>query len=226
MSNLDRRGRISGEARSAGPTRVRDHAYSPHDSPGTREDQAVGHSGQGEAACLAGWGPGCGCCRDRPLQRRWHSAIQASTLEESVGRRSAASPWPYQATPGSKVTPLVGRSGIPVTAVPAPRGGAMSSTPTSSPAPAPPDLTSPRRGDGLALPSPPTLGRTERTKMQLQKVRDTHYRLFAAVRAARRWVGSLVGDRPHGKTPPPGNWIPNSDDDGGQVISSGRPGGH
>src|SRR5450756_1364087 len=37
----------------------------PHDSPGTHEDHAVGQPGQGEAAWLTGWGPGCGCCRDR-----------------------------------------------------------------------------------------------------------------------------------------------------------------
>jgi len=43
-------------------------------------------------------------------------------------------------TPRSRVTPLVGRSGIPVTAVPVPRGGAMSSTAMSSPA-----LTRPQR---------------------------------------------------------------------------------
>jgi hypothetical protein len=62
--------------------------------------------------------------------------------------------------------------------------------------------------------------------MQLQKVRGMHHRLLSAAQAARGWVGSLLGDRPHGKTPPPGNWIPNSEDDGGQVISSGHPGGH
>jgi hypothetical protein len=37
----------------------------PHDSPGTHEDHAVGQPWQGEAAWLTGWGPGCGCCRDR-----------------------------------------------------------------------------------------------------------------------------------------------------------------
>jgi len=61
--------------------------------------------------------------------------------------------------------------------------------------------------------------------MRFQKAKHRNSRVRAAVRGVLRWVGSLVGDRPHGKTPPPGNWIPNSDGDGGQVISSGHPGG-
>lgn len=51
----------SGEARSSGLTRDRDHAYSPHDSPGTRANHAGGQAGQAEAACLAGGE--LGCCR-------------------------------------------------------------------------------------------------------------------------------------------------------------------
>jgi hypothetical protein len=62
--------------------------------------------------------------------------------------------------------------------------------------------------------------------MHSQKARNTQNSLLAALGVAIRWVGALVADRPASKTPPPGNWIPNSDGDGGQVISSGNPGGH
>jgi len=62
--------------------------------------------------------------------------------------------------------------------------------------------------------------------MRSQKAKNTRNGLFARLRGAARWVGALVADRPASKKPPPGNWIPNSDGEGGQVISSGNPGGH
>jgi hypothetical protein len=61
--------------------------------------------------------------------------------------------------------------------------------------------------------------------MSSQKARNTLKSLFAALRVALQWVGDLMADRPASKTPPPGNWIPNSNGEGGQVISSGDPGG-
>ena len=62
--------------------------------------------------------------------------------------------------------------------------------------------------------------------MRPQKARNTMSWLLAALQTVLRWVGNLVADRPASKTPPPGNWIPNSDGQGGKVISSGHPGGN
>jgi hypothetical protein len=62
--------------------------------------------------------------------------------------------------------------------------------------------------------------------MRSQKAKKTRNWLFAALRVAAGWAGALVADRPASKKPPPGNWIPNSDGEGGKVISSGNPGGH
>ena len=62
--------------------------------------------------------------------------------------------------------------------------------------------------------------------MRSQKAKKTRNRLVAALRVAAGWAGALVADRPASKKPPPGNWIPNSDGEGGKVISSGNPGGH
>src|ERR1035437_9740369 len=60
----------------------------------------------------------------------------------SAAAESADAPQHLRGRTWSRTTPLGRRSGIPVTAVPAPRGGAMSSTPTSSPAPAAPQRLS------------------------------------------------------------------------------------
>ena len=40
------------------------------------------------------------------------------------------------------------------------------------------------------------------------------------------WHTRLVADRDSGRRPPGGNYIPNGDGDGSQVISSGNPGGY
>ena len=93
-------------------------------------------------------GRSCACCRrqqcsvvrpDLPPARdpdRDRAGVLGSAAAES-----ADAPQHLRGRTWSRTTPLGRRSGIPVTAVPTPRGGAMSSTPTSSPAPAPPQLS-------------------------------------------------------------------------------------
>lgn len=71
-------------------------AYSPHDSRGARGASAGSQARQAVAARLAGWGLGCGCCRDSHhrdvgiLASRWRPP--EVTLEECAGRRSAGTP--------------------------------------------------------------------------------------------------------------------------------------
>ncbi|MBM6400180.1 hypothetical protein [Phycicoccus sonneratiae] len=54
--------------------------------------------------------------------------------------------------------------------------------------------------------------------------------VLSSVRSGLRRVGDLmnrlVADRPASRRPPGGNYIPNSNGEGGRVISSGHPGGH
>ena len=49
--------------------------------------------------------------------------------------------------------------------------------------------------------------------------------LLAPVKLAMVLLDKVVADRPPSTTPPPGNWIPNSNGEGGRVISSGDSGG-
>jgi hypothetical protein len=54
--------------------------------------------------------------------------------------------------------------------------------------------------------------------------------LWAAARTGARWVlrqlGRIVNDSPASARPPGSNYLPNSNGDGGTVISSGNPGSH
>jgi hypothetical protein len=66
----------------------------------------------------------------------------------------------------------------------------------------------------------------KQAEMNAAKVRTAGRWLRVAARHAAWRIGSLVADRKHDRTPPPGNWIPNSNGEGGKVISSGHPGGN
>jgi len=48
--------------------------------------------------------------------------------------------------------------------------------------------------------------------------------LRAALRRIADLINGLVADRPASRHVPGSNWIPNSDGEGGKVISSGHPG--
>ena len=61
--------------------------------------------------------------------------------------------------------------------------------------------------------------------MNASKAKTVGRWLAFAARRTSWWVGSLVADRQSSRKPPPGNWIPNSNGEGGTVISSGNPGG-
>ena len=89
---------------------------------------------------MPGWGSGCGCCRDRHCSDLGIAASSPRPWRSP----SADAPQHLRGRTWSRTTPLGRRSGIPVTAVPTLRGGAMSSTPTSSPAPTPPQRLSGR----------------------------------------------------------------------------------
>ena len=55
-------------------------------------------------------------------------------------------------------------------------------------------------------------------------------RVLATVRTSARWalqqVGRIVNDSPASTRPPGSNYLPNSNGEGGTVISSGNPGSH
>jgi hypothetical protein len=55
-------------------------------------------------------------------------------------------------------------------------------------------------------------------------------RVVAVVRTSGRWVlrqvGRIVNDSPASTRPPGSNYLPNSNGEGGTVISSGNPGSH
>jgi hypothetical protein len=55
-------------------------------------------------------------------------------------------------------------------------------------------------------------------------------RVLTAVRTSGRWVlgqlGRVVNDSPASTRPPGSNYLPNSNGEGGTVISSGNPGSH
>lgn len=53
----------------------------------------------------------------------------------------------------------------------------------------------------------------------------TRGRVRRALRTIADVLGRVVADRPASRKPPGANFIPNSDGEGGKVISSGRPGG-
>ena len=54
--------------------------------------------------------------------------------------------------------------------------------------------------------------------------------VLARVRSGARWVlrqvGRIVNDSPASTRPPGSNYLPNSNGEGGTVISSGNPGSH
>lgn len=55
-------------------------------------------------------------------------------------------------------------------------------------------------------------------------------RVLSAMRTSGQWVlrqfGRLVNDSPASTHPPGSNYMPNSNGEGGTVISSGNPGSH
>ena len=55
-------------------------------------------------------------------------------------------------------------------------------------------------------------------------------RVLTAVRTSGRWVlrqlGRVVNDSPASTRPPGSNYLPNSNGEGGTVISTGNPGSH